>query len=124
MAHRRAPLEGEPSGFRVHVPLQGMHLIHGVRNSGQVPLPSWADVDLPPSEWVPPAASFEEDTGRQRELNRLLAKLTQLPTHPDEGFPTVQSVADSGLELGPEPNMASCSQSMSSHSPQNCWKTA
>ena len=95
MAHRRAPLEGEPSGFRVHVPLQGMHLIHGVRNSGQVPLPSWADVDLPPSEWLPPAASFEEDTGRQRELNRLLAKLTQLPTHPDEGFPTVQSVADS-----------------------------
>ena len=91
---RRAPLVGEPSGLRVRVPLAGMPIRHGIRNSGQVPLPAWANPDLPPAEWQPPQPSFEEDTGRQKELLRLLAKLKQLEQGGDEAFGTVRQIAD------------------------------
>ena len=102
----RPRLSGEPSGFRVRVPLAGMPLIHGVRNSGQHPLPSWADASLPPAEWTPPTPTFEDDVGRQRELARLLATL-KLLVLPETSFPTVEQVSSfaianeyASMELG------------------------
>ena len=97
MVNGRGPLHGDPSGLRMRVPLAGMPLRHGIRNSGQVPLPTWASIDMLPSEWMPPEPSFEEDAGRQKELARLLVTLKQLPPTPDAAVPTVLHLAETEL---------------------------
>ena len=95
MSRRMAQLRGEPSGFRVRVPLAGMPLKHGIRNSGQVALPSWASMDLPPSEWTLPTPTFVDDLGRQRELAGLLLKLKPIPAVNDASCPRMKRLADS-----------------------------
>ena len=87
MVNGRGPLCGQPSGLRVNVPLAGMPPTPGIRLSGQIPLPSWASVDVAPSEWEPPLPSFEDSVSRQRELARLLARLQEIEFTPDDAMP-------------------------------------
>jgi hypothetical protein len=89
-----APLQGEPSGLRVRVPLAGMPSMPRVRKSGMLPLPGpWASVETPPSEWQPQPPTFEDDLARQRELARLVATFKPLKL-PDETGPNLQRVAN------------------------------
>lgn len=81
---------GVPTGFRIRVPLAGMPSMNGIRNSGQVPLPSWVDLSLPPSLSKPPSPNFE-DAARQIELARTLATLKVLD--PDVPMPLLTAAA-------------------------------
>ena len=90
----RASLQGEPSGLRIHVPLAGMPLKHGIRNSGQLALPAWASFDQRPADWTPPEPSFGDDTVRIRELLRLLHTLKQIPEVETASFPQLYRLED------------------------------
>ena len=91
MSEVRPPLQGAPSGLRVRVPLAGMPSSHHVKNSGQIPLPQWADLELPHAAWVPPDPSFAPDPSRQFELDRLLSALKELP-EVDESHPLLEGL--------------------------------
>lgn len=90
--------QGVPTGYRIRVPLAGMPLMSGVRNSGQIPLPSWVDASLPPHMWKPPSPSFEDQT-RQIEMTRLIAGLKPL----EQDVPSPQLItAAKGARIGGE----------------------
>ena len=100
MASPGGKWSGVPTGFRIRIPLAGMPSMHGIRNSGQQPLPAWADPTAPPSTWKPPSPHFE-DQQRQIELTRLVATLKPLQ-EPDAVTHLLQRAARGASERGGE----------------------